>query len=97
MATFEVDGDVVAVVRIHGRSASLLSHRQMEISRLVAQGLTNKEIARSLRIRGPTVAAHLQRIFRKLEITTRAALAATASGHTHYFCSEECRAKFSRG
>jgi len=30
-------------------------------------------------------------------VSPRAALSATTSGHTHYFCSEECRAKFSRG
>jgi YHS domain-containing protein len=29
-------------------------------------------------------------------VSPRAALSATASGSTHYFCSEECRAKFSR-
>jgi YHS domain-containing protein len=30
-------------------------------------------------------------------VSPRAALSATASGSTHYFCSEECRATFSRG
>jgi len=29
-------------------------------------------------------------------VSPRAALSATASGSTYYFCSEECRAKFSR-
>jgi YHS domain-containing protein len=30
-------------------------------------------------------------------VPPRAALSATASGSTHYFCSEECRQKFGRG
>jgi YHS domain-containing protein len=29
-------------------------------------------------------------------VSPRAALSSRASGSTHYFCSEECRAKFSR-
>lgn len=29
-------------------------------------------------------------------VSPRTALSATASGDTHYFCSEECREKFSR-
>lgn len=29
-------------------------------------------------------------------VPPRAALSVTAGGSTHYFCSEECRAKFSR-
>ena len=29
-------------------------------------------------------------------VSPRAALSATAFGSTHYFCSEECRATFSR-
>jgi YHS domain-containing protein len=30
-------------------------------------------------------------------VPPRAALSVTAGGSTHYFCSEECRSKFSRG
>jgi len=30
-------------------------------------------------------------------VAPRTALSLTAAGSTHYFCSEECRAKFGRG
>ena len=30
-------------------------------------------------------------------VSPRTALSVTTSGRTHYFCSEECRAKFGRG
>jgi YHS domain-containing protein len=30
-------------------------------------------------------------------VSPRTALSATTAGRTHYFCSEECRAKFGRG
>ena len=75
LAMMEVNGELIAVVRIPLRPAASLSPRQRQISLLVAQGLTNKEIAVKLCLRKPTIAAQLQRIFRKLDITTRAALA----------------------
>jgi DNA-binding NarL/FixJ family response regulator len=45
---------------------------------LLAQGMTNKEIAEALVITTNTVKRHLKAIFEKLEIHTRAAAAAKA-------------------
>ncbi len=52
-----------------------LTDRQKQIALLVAQGLSNKEIGRNLRISPATVAAHLRTIFTKLRVRTRTALA----------------------
>lgn len=53
-----------------------LSPRELEIARMVAKGLTNKNIARVLDISLWTVSTHLRRIFAKLSVTTRAAMVA---------------------
>ena len=48
-----------------------LTDRQMEVLRLVAQGVTNKEIGQALDISEHTVRKHLQNIFEKLEVSSR--------------------------
>jgi len=78
ITTLQVGGEALAIVRLDAHATESLSRRQREITILVASGLTNKEIASRLRLRRPTIAAHLQRIFRKLDISTRAALAGIA-------------------
>jgi DNA-binding CsgD family transcriptional regulator len=53
-----------------------LSQREMEVLRLVARGLSNKEVARELELSQATVRKHLERIYRKLEVRGRAAAVA---------------------
>jgi DNA-binding NarL/FixJ family response regulator len=53
--------------------ASDLTEREIEVLRLVAEGLTNKEIAERLVLSHRTVQAHLYSIFSKLDVTTRSA------------------------
>jgi DNA-binding NarL/FixJ family response regulator len=55
-----------------------LSEREIETLNLLAQGLTNKEIANRMYISTNTVKRHLKSIFEKLEINTRAAASAWA-------------------
>jgi DNA-binding CsgD family transcriptional regulator len=50
-----------------------LSGREVEVLRLVADGLTNLQIAEQLFISPKTVSTHLMNIFGKLGVTTRAA------------------------
>lgn len=56
-----------------------LTGRERQVLRLLAQGLTNKEIAGELFITTNTVKRHLKSIFAKLDVTTRAAASAWAS------------------
>ena len=57
-------------------SLALLTPREREVLELLAQGLTNKEIARQLVISPNTVKRHVQAIFDKLGVKTRAAAVA---------------------
>jgi len=58
-----------------------LTAREVEVLRLVAQGATNKDVARALYISVKTVNAHLTSIFTKVDCRTRAAAAAFAFEH----------------
>jgi DNA-binding CsgD family transcriptional regulator len=53
-----------------------LSPQELQIARLAATGLTNREIGQRLYLSHRTISSHLYRIFPKLGITTRAQLAA---------------------
>jgi HD-GYP domain-containing protein (c-di-GMP phosphodiesterase class II) len=55
-----------------------LTERQVEVLRLLARGLTNKEIASALDISTKTAGHHVQHIFEKLRVTTRSAAAICA-------------------
>jgi DNA-binding CsgD family transcriptional regulator len=52
----------------------LLTSRQKEVVQLVADGLTDKDIARRLGIRYRTVRSHLETVYLKFGVTTRAGL-----------------------
>ena len=58
-----------------------LSRRELEVLRLVAAGRTNREIAATLVISEHTVARHVQNIFAKLGLSSRAAATAFAFEH----------------
>ena len=51
-----------------------LTPQELQIARLAASGMTNKQIAERLYLSPRTVGGHLYQIFPKLGITTRAAL-----------------------
>jgi DNA-binding CsgD family transcriptional regulator len=58
-----------------GHVDARLSAREQEVARCVASGLTNAEIAEQLGVTRRTVATHLERIYERLGIHSRAALA----------------------
>jgi DNA-binding NarL/FixJ family response regulator len=62
---------------------NILTDREREVFDLLAQGLTNKEIAEKLVITTNTVKRHLKAVFEKLDIHTRSAAAAKAVGKTN--------------
>jgi DNA-binding NarL/FixJ family response regulator len=55
-----------------------LTARQVEVLRLVAQGHTDRQIAAELGLSEKTVGRHLESIFAKLGVSSRAAAAAAA-------------------
>lgn len=65
---FEVSVDTPAPAPLQ------LRPRELEVARLVAQGKTNPQIADVLGIRPRTVATHLENIYRRLSIGSRAEL-----------------------
>lgn len=60
-------------------SLEKLSPREAEVASLVACGLTNRVIADDLHLSVKTVERHMENIFGKLDIRSRAALAAAVA------------------
>ena len=58
-----------------------LTGRELEVAELVAEGLTNHSIARRLSIAPRTAEAHVENIRRKLEVHSRAQIAAWVTEH----------------
>jgi non-specific serine/threonine protein kinase len=65
------------------RCLSVLSPREREVAALVAEGLSNKQIARRLSITVATVKDHVHRILSKASLANRAAIAAAWQGRGH--------------
>lgn len=66
-------------LRAQPPSASILSDREIEVLRYVAQGYTNRQIASALFIGDATVKTHVRHLCDKLEVADRAA--AVAAGY----------------
>jgi DNA-binding NarL/FixJ family response regulator len=64
--------------RMRGPSQENLSVRELEVLALVAKGLSNKEIARKLKISEATVKTHLLHTFEKLGVDDRTAAVTVA-------------------
>jgi DNA-binding NarL/FixJ family response regulator len=58
-----------------------LSDREVEVLKLVSQGLSNREIARRLYISPRTAEHHVQHIYTKIGVSSRAAAALFAMEH----------------
>lgn len=86
----ELDGDVVRAVTaaatghskpVHRSTPAGLSERQVEVLRLIAKGLSNKDIAKALVVSPRTAEHHVQDIYLKLGVRSRAAAALFAMEH----------------
>jgi DNA-binding CsgD family transcriptional regulator len=58
-----------------------LSDREVEVLRLVAGGLSNREIAAALSISPRTAEHHVQHVYAKIGVSTRAGAAMYAMEH----------------
>jgi two-component system, NarL family, nitrate/nitrite response regulator NarL len=68
-----------SLVNAHG--VELLSKREQDVTRCLAAGLTNREIARELKISHNTVKNYLFRIFNKLGVSSRVEVVIYAASH----------------
>lgn len=59
-------------------NGEILSERETQILRLVADGLTNREIAEQLFLSRHTVESHIKRVYRKLSVSSRTMAIRTA-------------------
>jgi HD-GYP domain-containing protein (c-di-GMP phosphodiesterase class II) len=88
-AAGRLDADAVDAVRAaagHGLPGRRprpggLTDRQLEVLRLVARGLSNREIARALVVSPRTAEHHVQDIYARIGVSTRAAAALYAMQH----------------
>jgi DNA-binding NarL/FixJ family response regulator len=62
-----------ALLQGRHRPGRLLTGREVEVLRLVASGMGNREIAGTLHLSQHTVARHMQNVFAKLGVSSRAA------------------------
>jgi predicted ATPase/DNA-binding CsgD family transcriptional regulator len=62
-------------------SSKMLSERELEVLRLVAEGLSNREVANRLVLSQWTISAHLRSIYGKLGVGSRTAAARFAMDH----------------
>ncbi len=89
VAAGRLDGDAAdAVLRAAGHRArrrkdwpSGLTSREVEVLRLVARGLSNKEIARTLGVSLKTAGSHVEHIYTKVGASNRAQAALFAMRH----------------
>jgi HD-GYP domain-containing protein (c-di-GMP phosphodiesterase class II) len=92
-----LDGEAVdAVLSAAGHEATRrtvrpagLTPREVEILRLLARGLLNKEIARRLEIAPKTVGNHVEHIYAKIGVSSRAAAGLFATEHGLLAAGEE--------
>ncbi|MET8878444.1 protein kinase [Nocardia sp. NPDC004604] len=64
------------------RSSEVLTRRERQVADLVAEGLTNKAIARRLVISQRTAEGHVEHILAKLGFTSRAQIASWVAAHS---------------
>jgi two-component system nitrate/nitrite response regulator NarL len=75
----EIQAGLVAELRTRDDAPPrLLSEREMQVLRLIADGLSGPEIAGRLYISSSTVKTHIKSVFEKLEVKDRAAAVAEA-------------------
>jgi len=82
-----IAGALLRYVRALGRERgpadpnARLTKRECDVLSLIGRGMTNKEIARHLSLRLPTVKNHVHNIFEKLDVRSRVEAVSRGAGH----------------
>jgi DNA-binding NarL/FixJ family response regulator len=76
------ESDGIGTQPADGTVAGPLAKRELEVGRLVAEGLSNKQIGARLFISDRTVAAHVSNIMNKLGLNSRAQIAVWMTSRT---------------
>jgi HD-GYP domain-containing protein (c-di-GMP phosphodiesterase class II) len=81
----EVDAVLEAVGHVRGRTEAArpagLTEREVEVLRLIARGHANKQVAAALRISPKTVGHHIEHVYAKAGVSTRAGVTLWAMEH----------------
>ena len=64
-----------------GRGWAAMTDSELAVARLVAQGLTNREVAERLFVSQHTISGHLRHVFAKLDVNSRVELTRLAGVH----------------
>jgi LuxR family maltose regulon positive regulatory protein len=78
LVSFGKQEDRLPSIRSHQALVEPLSQREVEVLRLIAQGLSNREIGERLFLSLNTVKGHNQKIFGKLQVQNRTEAVARA-------------------
>jgi DNA-binding NarL/FixJ family response regulator len=84
----ELVNQVPSLRVVNARGASLLTPREEQVVALVAEGLSNREVAQELALSEHTIKKYLFRIFDKLGISTRVELVLYAVSHGDHRAAE---------
>jgi DNA-binding NarL/FixJ family response regulator len=76
-----VISEVPALRVLNSRGARLLTPREEQVVALIAEGLSNRDAARELKLSEHTIKKYLFRIFEKLGISSRVELVLYAVNH----------------
>jgi DNA-binding CsgD family transcriptional regulator len=71
----------LVTVQRPGRGWAAMTDSELAVARLVAEGLTNREVAERLFVSQHTVSGHLRHVFAKLDVNSRVELTRLASSH----------------
>ena len=74
-----LQGAVDGANSVTNKNAPHLTEKEIEIVKLICEGLSNKEIKKSLKITEQSVRAHLSRIYKKTGVSDRLQLALLAT------------------
>lgn len=88
--------DALKTPLVNAHGVELLSKREQDVTRCLAAGLTNREIARDLKISHNTVKNYLFRIFNKLGVSSRVEVVIYVASHRQGY-GKSANAKSEKG